>query len=105
MEALVEHGIWLGQCGTGAPLRRCARQCSARRAFGSKRLLLFALVDKSFSKRRCRHHRLVYAACRGGIALWFGGTWQLVGCPEDRRELARANALVWRQMLGGLRRD
>jgi hypothetical protein len=101
----VEYGIWLGECGTVAPLRHRARQRSPRRASGSKWLLLSALVDKSFSKRRGRHHRLVHAACGGGIALCFGRAWQPVGRAEDRREFAGANTFVCREMLAGLRRD
>src|ERR1700730_9901020 len=105
MAALVGHCIWLGECGAGAPLRHRARQRSPRCAFGSKWLLLSALVDKSFSKRRGRHHRLVHAACGGGIALCFGRAWQPVGRAEDRREFAGANTFVWREMLARLSRD
>src|ERR1700683_558585 len=105
MAALLEYGIWLGECRAGTPLRHSARQRSPRCTFGSKWLLLSALVDKSFSKRRGRHHRLVHAACGGGIALCFGRAWQPVGRAEDRREFAGANTFVWREMLGGLRRD
>src|ERR1700683_4190103 len=104
MAALLEYGIWLGECRAGHPFRHRARQRSPRCAFGSKWLFLLALVDKSFSKRRGRHHRLVHAACGTGIALCFGGAWQPMGRAEDRREFAGANTFVWREMLGGLRR-
>src|SRR5229473_2250834 len=105
MAAVLEYGIWLGECGPGAPVRHRARQRSARRAFGSKWLLLSALVDKSFSTRRGRHHRLVHATCGGGITPCFSSAWQPVGSAEDRREFAGANTLVWREMLVGLNRD
>src|SRR5580700_2894759 len=105
MAPLLGHCIWLGECRAGAPVRRRARQRSPRRAFGSKWLLLSAIVDKSFTQWRSRHHRLVHAACGSGIALCSVGAWQFVGRAEDRREFSGANTFVWREMLGGLRRD
>src|SRR5271156_5663978 len=105
MGALMGYGILLGECGAGAPLRHRARQRSPRCAFGSKWLLLSAVVDKSFSKRRSWHYRLVHAACWDGIALCFGRPWQTVGRVKDRREFAAANTFVWREMLGGFGRD
>src|ERR1700733_12722112 len=105
MAALLGHCIWPGECSSGAPVRRRAGQRSPRCAFGSKWLVLSALVDKFFSRERGWHHRLVHGACRSGIALCFGRTWQPVGRAKDRREFAGANTLVWREMLGALRRD
>src|ERR1700692_1429653 len=102
MAALLEYGIWLGECRAGAPVRHRTRQRSARRAFGSKWLLLSALVDKFLSKRRCRHHRLVHATCGDYVVPRPGSAWQPVGSFEDRRELSGANTIVWREMLDGL---
>src|SRR5216683_1607909 len=43
MAAVLEYGIWPGECRPGARVRHRARQRSARRAFGSKWLLLLPL--------------------------------------------------------------
>src|SRR6266404_1333492 len=105
MASLLEYGIWLGKRSAGAPVRHRARQRIARRAVGSTWLLLFAVVDKFLSKRRGRHHRLVYATCGGGIIPCLGSARQPVGRAEGGREFAGAITLVWREVLGGLNRD
>src|SRR5258708_843952 len=104
MAALLEYRIWPGEYGASDSVRHRTWQRSTRRAFGSKWLFLSAFVDKSLTKRRGRHHRLVHASCGGNIVPCLGSARQPMGSAEDRRGSAGANTLVWREMLGGLSR-